>query len=244
MMKRHVFAAFTTLLAAGFTPTSATDHNWNKGLDLTSADLSTFRLVLMNEGKEAGEMTYGWRKESGHYVIEDRTTMEPNIIETAKAVVDSDTLLPRSVAINFAMGESFMNVDLGWAGLNRYGKIISKRPGSEETIRDVDLIEDNPAPLRLAVIGFVAAMPLDVGFESSFDWFNTLANRTETVKISVTGTQEVKTPAGTFDTYVVELRGATPENVVYVSKGKPRRIVRIDVVGRPMYFELAPRQAD
>lgn len=241
MMKRHTFAA-AMLLAAGALPTTAADHTWNKGLDLSSADLSTFRLILMNEGAEAGDMTYGWRKMGEHYVIEDRTTMEPNIVETAKAMVDGKTLLPQSVAINFIMGESFMNVDLGWNGLNRHGKIVSKRAGGEETVRDIDLVEDNPAPLRLAVIGFVAAMPLEDGFHSSFDWFNTLANRVETVKIDVTGTRAIETPAGTFDTYVVELRGATPENIVYVSKEKPRRIVRIDVVGRPMYFELAAEQ--
>ncbi|WP_417459569.1 hypothetical protein [Kordiimonas sp.] len=241
-MKRHAFAAAAMLLAAGFTPTSATDHGWNKGLDLDNADLSTFRLVLMNEGAEAGDMTYGWHKMGEQYVIEDRTTMEPNIVETAKAVVDGTTLLPRSVAISLVMGESFMNVDLGWNDLNRQGKFTSKRAGSEETVREVDLIEDNPAPLRLAVVGFVAAMPLDVGFENSFDWFNTLANRTETVKISVTGTQEVETPAGNFDTYVVEISGGTPENIVYVTKTKPRRIVRIDVVGRPLHFLLAANQ--
>lgn len=241
-MKRYVLAAFAILLATSFAPASATNQSWYKQLNLSRANLDTFRLTLMNEGMEAGEMTYGWKKEGALYVIEERTTMKPNIVETAKAVVDANTFLPRSVEINFMMGESFMKVALGWTGLNRHGKITNRRAGNEATVRNVDLTEDNPAPLRLAVIGLVAAMPLDAGFANRLEWFNTLANRVETVSIAVTGSRKVETPAGFFDTYVVELRGASPENIVYVSKAKPRRIVRIDVVGQPLYFELAKNQ--
>ena len=48
----------------------------------------------------------------------------------------------------------------------------------------------------------------------------------------------IDTPLGRFDTYRARVAGGTPENVVYVAKGEQPHIVRVDVVGNDMRFEL------
>ncbi len=100
----------------------------------------------------------------------------------------------------------------------------------------MDASEPVGLPLRLAVVGLVAALPLTEGYEFAMPWFNTMANASEDVRIAVTGVETVTTPAGTFEAYKVELRGSQPENIVYVSTALPRKIVHIDVIGQPMHF--------
>ena len=210
---------------------------WRDEVNLRRADLKTFTMVLMNDGAPAGSMTYGWRRDRGRYIIKDRTEMKPNIVETAEAVIDAKTLLPEAIHINFAVGGDAMKVDLSWQGNRRSGVYLRKR-GKDISERTVNILEDDAMPLRMAVIGIVPALPLKEGFRVSLPWFNTLANRAETIELMVTGSERIKTPVGTFSTYRVALNGGSPENIIYVSKRLPRVIVRIDVVGRPMHFLL------
>lgn len=223
-------------LIAGMLALSPAHADWRDGLDLDDADLQLFRMILVSGGVEAGAMEYGWTRIGDRYLVEDRTHMAPNVLETASALIDGRNFLPHNVAVKFSMGDSAMNVDLHWADGVRQGQIISRRTGGEETVRDIRLVEDTEAPLRMAAFGLVAALPLRDSFSTSFDWFNTMANRTEHVSVVTRGRARVKVPAGIFETYRVELRGVTPENILYISTRKPRQIIRIDVVGRDMYF--------
>lgn len=232
MFRTVVFAA--ALASTG----AAADDHWHTGLDFSQAKLTAFRMTMIQEGQTVGFMEYGWALKGDRYVITDRTEMQPNIVETAEGVIDRDSLLPKSVAIDFAVGDNLMDVDLAWGDGWRKGHYISTRDGASTT-RDVNVQEDEPATLRMAVFGLVAAMPLDDGFKTTLSWFNTLANRVETVAVIVSGSETVTTPAGSFDAFKVELRGGSPENIIYVSKSAPRQIVRIDVVGHAMHFELA-----
>ncbi|NVJ99879.1 MAG: hypothetical protein HWE25_17130 [Alphaproteobacteria bacterium] len=235
-MMNKTTAALCLLLGTASQSVSAA--NWRDQVNMSSADLGTFTMTLIQNGEKAGFMTYGWAQENGHYVVRDRTEMQPNIVETAEAWLDGESLLPKSVAIDFAIGENSMDIDLKWLNGWRKGAFVTVRSG-ERSVRDIDLQEDTIAPLRMAVIGFIAALPLDEEFQTGFTWFNTLANRGEEITISVRGSTETETPAGTFDTWIVDLKGGSPENVLYVTKSLPRKITRIDVVGQPMHFELA-----
>lgn len=222
-------------LLAFLPPAQADDSDWRSQVQIADADLSTFSLQLIHQGKLAGSMTYGWEKLGEIYYVRDRTEMVPNVIETAEAVLSVETLLPKSVVIDFAIGRDRMNMDLMWFDGTRQGTSTTLKNG-KETVRDMHVREDTLAPLRLAVIGFMAAFPLEEGFETTLPWYNTLANRVETVIICVRDSQRVETPAGEFDTWAVDLKGGSPENIVYITKSLPRKIVRIDVVGQPMHF--------
>ncbi|MEX0298969.1 MAG: hypothetical protein AB3N28_07850 [Kordiimonas sp.] len=223
------------ILAACTIGFAANASDWRSQVDVNSADLSKFTMVMINAGKEAGGMTYGWHKEGDTYVVADRSEMQPNILETAKGVIDAKTLLPKSVVIDFAMGDDKMDFDFSWDKNKRTGTVKTLRGGKANT-HNIDTAEEFGAPLRLAVIGMVAAFPVTETFEANLPWFNTLANKVEMITLKATGSETVEAPAGTFDTYKVAIQGGTPENVVYVTKSLPRKIVRIDVVGQPMHF--------
>lgn len=238
MIRTALFAVIIASVGVS-TNLQALDH-WKSGLDISQANLNSFRMTMF-KGKEAiGFMDYGWSQDQdqNQYVITEQTEMQPNVVEAARGVLDSASLLPTTVTINFAVGDTVLDVDLSWINGWRKGRYINMRKDSRTT-RDVNVQEDKPATLRMAVFGLVAAMPLGEGFKTTLPWFNTLVNRVEDIAVIVTDTSTTTTPAGSFETYKVALRGGSPENIIYVTRATPRQIVRIDVVGHPMHFELA-----
>ncbi|HAS46160.1 MAG TPA: hypothetical protein DCS93_37110 [Microscillaceae bacterium] len=61
------------------------------------------------------------------------------------------------------------------------------------------------------------------------------------MQIEVLGEETIQVPAGTFQTQKIALRSQDPgsvSNIFYISKGFPRKLVRVDVVGRDMQIEL------
>jgi hypothetical protein len=213
---------------------NAEDKDWRSQFDISRADLSFMKLTLFNEGKAAGRMEYEWERIGDTYVIKDLSQMEPNILETAKGVIDAETLLPRSIYVDFAMGASKMIIDLGWQGSHMTGSFSMTRENQDAQVREAD--EKIEAPLRLAVIGMVSALPLEPGYSLDMPWYNSLGRQQQSITLEVIGEELVEAPAGVFDTYKVAIKGGTPENVVYVTKAMPRKIARIDVVGQPIYF--------
>lgn len=244
-VKRTIIRQIAIIFALALNPASqalADDTPaWRDTFDMSRADLSRFTMILMNDGQEVGFMTYGWTEEAGRYVIRDRSEMAPNIVETAEAQIQKRSLAPEKIKIDFAIGENTMSLDLAWQDGKRSGSILTVRDGRENQ-HDVDELDDSAVPLRMAVIGMAAALPMEQGFEASFPWFNSMANRTEAITLTVTGEDNVDTPVGHFEAWRVALTGGTPENVIYVTKSLPRRIVRIDVVGQPLYFLLTDKQ--
>ncbi len=230
-MRKSLFT-IAALCAASF---SVAASDWRTQVDINSADLSKFSMTLFSDGKEVGSMTYGWQKDGDAYVIADRSEMQPNILETARGVIDADTLLPKSVVIDFAFGPDTMGYDLVWDKNQPTGTVATLRKGEAKT-RAVEATDGVGAPIRLAVIGMVAAFPITDDFETHLPWYNTLSGKVEDITLKTVGSATVEAPAGTFDAYKVAIKGGTPENIVYVSKSLPRKIVRIDVLGQPLHF--------
>lgn len=227
------------LLAVGtaiFTTNSfATGTDWRSNVDFSRADLQPFSMVLIKDGVAAGSMAYSMRLDGNTYIIEDRTEMEPNILETATGVLDAATLMPRTVDIDFAVGENRTVFDFEWNNSVLSGEVTISQ--SEQPERIVPVNSNDNAVLRMAVFGIISALPLADGFQTELPWFNTLSNKTETVQIIHAGQETIKTPAGTFKAHKVNLKGGTPENIIHVSTALPQKIVRIDVVGQPLHFE-------
>lgn len=228
--------AAVVLIAGMFTSAAARADDWRDGLDLADADLSLFRMIVVNDGIEVGAMEYGWTRIGSRYLVEYRTHMAPNILETASALIDGRSYLPHNVAVKYTRGDNLMNVDLRWADGVRQGQIMRRSLDEGERVDEVRHTDDSDAPLRMSVFGLVAALPLKDRFATRLNWYNATEDRTESIHVRTNGRARVKVPAGIYDTYRVEVRGATPENVMYVSMKKPRQIIRIDMVGRDTYF--------
>lgn len=228
------------LVVAASLSAQAEESRWQKLMDMDRADMREFSMQMINEGNPAGGMTYGWRREGSTYVISDRTEMQPNILETATGVIDAATFLPISNNIDFAVGASRNVFDVTWQEGARTGSVEINQEG--QAPRTVDLGDPNQPKsiIRLSIFGVIAAMPLAENFSVDVPWYNTLSNAIETVTLAHVGFDTVETPAGTYETHKVHIQNGTPENMVYVTRALPHKVVRIDVLGRPMHFERLP----
>lgn len=243
-IRNHVASvlAFSALAFAGLQPSLAGEKapGWQSLVDISRADLRPFSLKMINNGAEVGSMTYGWERDGNRYVINDRTEMQPNILETAEGVIDASTLLPVSIGIDFAVGDTKRKYDIAWSGSERTGSVVVSQPGADARTVDFSNPEHPPSALRLSIFGLIAGLQLGDGFSLKLPWYNSLSNTIENIELVHDGITTVETPAGTFEAHKIDLKDGTPENIVYVSTSLPQKIVRIDVVGQPMHFLRLP----
>ncbi len=239
----RVVAGLTVLSALIGVPAGGENKDpgdWRGLIDMSRADVNNFSLKMINDGAEVGGMTYGWVRDGDRYVIRDRTEMQPNILETAEGVIDASTLLPISIGINFAIGETTRKYDIAWKDSELSGGVLIDQPNTEARLVDFTNPDHPPTALRLSIFGLIAGLPLGEGFSVKMPWYNTLSNTIEKIELIHDGVTTIETPAGIFQAHKIDLKGGTPENIIYVSTSLPQKIVRIDVVGQPMHFLRLP----
>jgi len=84
----------------------------------------------------------------------------------------------------------------------------------------------------------VAALPLVPGTPLSLPVFSMQARSVHVITVTVDSLQTVTVPAGTFKVYRVRGTGGDSGLVWYVTSDAPRRIVKTEIVGTPVVFEL------
>lgn len=89
-----------------------------------------------------------------------------------------------------------------------------------------------------AVSAIVPALPWSRTASFTFPVFSPGEGVAKTFTMKVTGTQSVTVPAGTFDSYVVELSGSQIPVMVYVTTTQPYRVLKSAPVGPPIEIVL------
>ncbi len=88
----------------------------------------------------------------------------------------------------------------------------------------------------------VSALPLSDGASFTVGTFLATDQTFASASFRVTDGGTVTVPAGEFDTWQVNLSGQLPW-VYWVSKDAPRRVVKMEVAGQPLAFELAATES-
>ncbi len=86
------------------------------------------------------------------------------------------------------------------------------------------------------------AMPLSDGASFTIGIFNLTEQTFSNVTIGVADGGTVTVPAGEFETWQVSASGQLPW-VYWVSKNAPRRVVKMEVAGAPLSFELVATES-
>lgn len=194
-------------------------------------------LGLFNNGERDGYMRLGWRRDQDSLRVYDRTMMpSAEVFESLAAEMDPATLAPRSVDILFYQGTAIMEISLGAESGVISGSRTVRRPTVAPDTREVST--ELPAATVFRAMSFILPLTLNAspGDRFAWTWYAPMGNTVDEVTLTARDGGSVETPAGSFDTTVYELRGGTPENDIYVSKGEKAEIVRIDVLGQPLQF--------
>ena len=196
-----------------------------------------FRMI--EGGEEVGSMEVHTAFEDGAYVIHDVSRMPPGIHEDVIMRFDEETFAPLDAFLSGAFDATHVHSQFTFEGSHVRGLAHRHRAEGKSATQQVDRDLPAGATLRGAALFLAPALPLtDVGARLELDWFAPLTAATAQVTFETTGIEQVTVPAGTFETYRVELTGGQPGNVLFITREEPHRTVRIDVVGRPMQIEL------
>ncbi len=199
-------------------------------------------LGLFNDGARDGFMRLGWVKEADQLLMYDRSMLPSlELYETQETGVSIPDLTPKFVNLRFHQGSAIHQMEVSFPDETVQGERRSARPGQEDRVTQVN-IEDLPSDTTLRIISFILPLVLsqEEGASVGYHWYAPLGNTVDEVTLTARDGGEIDTPAGKFDTSLFELRGGSPENDIYVSRGKEPRIVRIDALGQPFQFLALP----
>ena len=157
--------------------------------------------------------------------------------------VDAESLAMRAFGARGQMGAP-VDVAISWqADTIRGYSDFPRAPGLPQG--RVELETDlAPGTLEQMVLFYlIPGMPLEEGAAWALKVFNPFDLRVRTRNLRVIGREEMTVPAGTFDTFRVELDGGEPSQIFWITAEPPRRTVRIQLIGQPWVYELLPEGA-
>jgi dipeptidyl aminopeptidase/acylaminoacyl peptidase len=147
------------------------------------------------------------------------TTETPRATVTDSLILDRSTLRPRARHLR---GPMTMNVTYTDTSASGEMTVRGRTMSIEKGLKQPTLAGGSNNMLALA------AMPLSSDFSTSLSVFNERRRKVRTQTFTVTGTKTVKTPAGTFETHVVEMN--VKENgtsgTMYLRKTAPHHVVK------------------
>lgn len=241
-------AVLVTLLTLGLTAfplagEPAAPPAWRTQAAAALPETGEIHLALYNDGERDGFMRLGWRKAGDAIELYDRTMMPSGeVYESMRAELSATDLAPRSVEILFYQGPAILRIDAGFDGARVTGSRTVEQPQQGSRSQPLDL--DAPNVLFRGTSFILPLVLPDAGEPVTYDWYAALANAVGSVSLTAVDGGTIETPAGSFDTIRYELRGGSPENDIYVTRGPERRVVRIDVLGMPMQFLALPQHGE
>lgn len=201
-----------------------------------------FNLGLFVEGERDGFMRFGWYTDADGVHLWDRSMIiSSSDYESFAALLDPADLTPRTVALRYHSGTRYYLVDAAFGDGQVSGSRSLHSPGEPTQSEPIDHLRRAGAIVRGAVFMLAPILDLEPGDSVSFDWWVPMRDVHETVSLTATGVVEIDTPAGRFEAVLIEQRGGTPGNDIYVDR-ESGRVVRIDVVGRAVQYLALPDQ--
>lgn len=197
----------------------------------------TYRMTF--RGQEVGTSTWSTTVTDEAVQVHEKTVLANFGVDADIWVTLSpETLLPRRMEMSGTMFQQPSEIELQWTGEQVQGtSTIARAPFKPQGEMAIDQSLSEGTMERSSALFLAAAIPFSEE-PLAFQWFNGYDAEVRTITVQQTGEANVSVPAGTFDTYRVELRGGAPSQVVYISKTVPRRIIKTEVIGMPWVYEL------
>ncbi len=133
------------------------------------------------------------------------------------------------------------SVALDYDGMHVKGHVhVPQRAG----VRDADVDTTLAAGTfdETQVLPLLSALPLASGGRWTLNAYAGGDGVVRSVALSVTGDSTITVPAGTFDCWKLEMTGGQVGMNVYITKTAPYLLVRYELIGPPVAFELTERQ--
>jgi hypothetical protein len=208
----------------------------------------TYRYRVVVQGNPLGEetRTVSRGSEGGRNVVTvvTATNIGPFLRQHDTTTFDAATMAPIRVRQTGAFQNQPTFVRLDYEGSPPRVRGAARAPASgQPTPRELTIdttlaagtLDDN----QLGAV--VLALPYAAGARWSMPVFSSGQGNVRTLTVSVTGEETVTTPAGTFQTWKVEVAGLDQTVNMYISKDERPALIKLEIVGAPLAFELTAR---
>lgn len=192
------------------------------------------------QGQPFGHMVAEVRPGSDSIVYLEETEIPAiGLHQTATVVLDPGSLAVRSVHQNIRGAGQTAETRLTYAQGRVRGRAQTPDPraGAPKTAEVDTAVAAGTIDLN-AFQPLVALLPLAENASFTVGAFDASENTVRTLTIKVSGAVDVTVPAGTFPAFRVEVSGTPQPLVFFVSRAAPRRLLKIELVGQPLSFEL------
>lgn len=199
--------------------------------DASSLRPMTLTWGIVAQGNTVGTATSQLTREGEVWV--DRTAV-PLMGQQGELRFRSD-FTPVSATQTMRQGPTTVSVDLAMANGRITGTGTFPAQMGGEKSYDLEAV---PGTLLPGMDSWVlATADLSPGAVITVPYFNAMTGSVGNVTYTVTGTEEVTVPAGTYQTYRVEIAGPQ-QMVVFVRTEAPHITVKQEFVGQPVTLEL------
>lgn len=236
--------AFAVCLSAGITcsPVFAAQANSEPQLapspvrDL-SPGISRYKASIAAQGQNMSlEITTAIKEQSGMWLATE-STQTPVGQADDTVLMEKGTLLLRERHIR----QGPLRVDLNFSGNRALGQMAMTKSGEVEKI-NVDLGGPLFADSAGALQSF-AALPLAEGYKTTFRNFDLQTRKPKLMNLVVLGSESISVPAGSFETWKVEITSTdvNGKTTVWIAKVQPAAVkYAANLNGASVTAELLP----
>jgi hypothetical protein len=215
----------------------ASSVNW--AVDHLAPVSLTYRVVVQGNPMGDGTRTIARTTANGRPVFQiyGTTNIGGMVRQADTTTLDAQSLAPVSVRQTGAVQGQATFLRLDYDGSHVRGQ--ARVPG-EGGLHDVTIdttlaagtLDDNQLEVMLLTL------PLAANTRFSLPVFMGGEGRGQVMTVAVTGEESVTVPAGTFACWRVEMSGGPQGMTFYATKNAPYLVVKYELVGMPVAFEL------
>jgi hypothetical protein len=157
-------------------------------------------------------------------------------IQQNTTVTFTPSLAVKALKQSGAMHGQQLSSSLSATGNRIKGTSVTPLPTGPKTVQ-IDTVLAPGVMESNILMALLPSLDLSDNFKLTVNAFDSGSGSIDPVTIRVTGKESTTVPAGTFDTYRVEVAGKQTSNLL-VTRAAPHRIVKIMLAGAPLEIRL------
>ena len=191
------------------------------------------------EGQPVGSRTTVLQRTADSVVFTETLVVESEAATRITAVLDPTDLTLRRVDQTGTAGTQRSEMHLRVAAGRITGNAVVPMPSGPSMEMAIDTaVASGSYYIEFASHVIVRALPLGTEAAYAFPVFSLADQSVRTLQVQVAGADSLRVPAGAFRAFKVTVSGGDVPFVFYVSEAVPRRILKVEIVGTPVTFEL------
>ncbi|MCC6244711.1 MAG: insulinase family protein [Gemmatimonadaceae bacterium] len=218
-------------------PTDLAPKTVLQNFDLSKLVPRKDSFVVLVQGQAAGYVAVDVESVEGGWLVRERTDLMGGVVTQRSTLRNDATLAPVSIEQTGSMQGQQTGAQLSYRDGRAKGTVRAPTPtGIEAREVDAELPKGT-----LAAEALQLALPLfrwADGARFTVSIFNSAKRATETLTLTVIGSESVTVPAGTFECWKIEQTGGDAPVIYHLAKN-PTRLIKISPVGQPIEIRLA-----